>query len=106
MRRPTILIAAGLLLLIIKSNAQQPDFNGTWEGKISVGVDLRIVFHVVGNADGSYKSTMDSPDQGGFNLPCDTTIISNGNISIEMKAINAVYTGKFTTDSTIEGQFT
>jgi uncharacterized protein len=105
MRKQIILFPLCLLLLCIKSSAQ-PDFRGTWEGKVNVGVDLRIIFHVSQNQGKSFSATMDSPDQSAFGLPCDTTIISNDSIRIEMRGINAVYAGKFTTDSTIAGTLT
>lgn len=102
LRKQITLLPLCLLLLCIRSNAQ-PDFAGTWEGKVNVGVDLRIIFHVVQNQDKSFSATTDSPDQGAFGIECDTTIVSNDSIRIEMKGINAIYSGKITTDSTIEG---
>jgi alpha/beta superfamily hydrolase len=106
MRTQTILIAACLLAFVIKTNAQQADFNGTWEGKISVGVDLRVIFHVARNENGSFTTTTDSPDQDAFNIPCDATIVSGDSIRIEMKGMNAVYAGKLISDSAITGHLT
>ena len=42
---------------------QQSKIAGTWEGKINVGVPLRIVFHFKDSL-GFLTGTTDSPDQG------------------------------------------
>ena len=34
-----------LLLATITANAQTKDISGIWEGKLNVGVELRLVFH-------------------------------------------------------------
>lgn len=73
---------------------------------MNVGIELRIVFHIKQQADGSLKSTADSPDQSAYGLKCDTTILSGNELSIQMLDLGASFTGKMTDDSTIEGLFT
>jgi len=79
---------------------------GTWEGKLNVGIELRIVFHIKMQANGSLKSTADSPDQSAFGLKCDTTILSGDELSIQMLDLGASFTGKMVNDSTVDGIFT
>ena len=96
-----------LLLLPFQSIRGQADlFIGTWEGKLNIGIELRIVFHVKKQADGSLKSSADSPDQSAYGLKCDTTFHTGNELSIQMKDLGASFTGKLTDDSTIEGTFT
>lgn len=93
------------LILSIPATSQQPDYSGTWVGTLSVGVDLRIVFHISGDNKGNYHSSADSPDQSVYGLKCDTTYVSNNELTIEMKDLFASFKGKLVNDSTIEGQF-
>ena len=80
-------------------------FAGTWLGKLNVGTELRIVFHISENATGGWSATMDSPDQSAYGLKCDTTIITGSDITVRMNRLNASYSGKLNTDSTIDGTF-
>lgn len=99
-----------LFILILHSlamNAQSSQkFIGSWEGTLSVGVDLRLVFHVEETAEGKFKATMDSPDQGAFGIDCDAVTIDNGSITISMAALGAKYEGRMVNDSNINGNFT
>ena len=96
-----------LLLLPFQFVWGQPGrFIGTWEGKLNVGIELRIVFHITQQPDGSLKSTADSPDQSAYGLKCDTTILSGNELTIQMLDLSASYTGKMIDVSTLEGIFT
>ncbi len=96
-----------LCFLTEGSTAQTPGaFVGTWEGKINVGVELRVVFHVKELGTGVFVSTADSPDQDSYGYKCDTTTISGNSITIEIHSLNATYNGKLVDDSTIDGTFT
>lgn len=98
-----------ILLLLLPFQfvwCQTGGFIGTWEGKLNVGIELRIVFHIKQQADGSLQSTADSPDQSAYGLKCDTTIVSGNELTIQMLDLGASYTGKITDDSTMEGIFT
>jgi hypothetical protein len=96
-----------LLLLTAQFVFGQPvKITGTWEGKLNVGIELRIVFQIKQQSDGSLKSTADSPDQSAFGLKCDTTVLSGNELNIQMIDLGATFTGKMIDDSTIEGVFT
>lgn len=85
---------------------QTSKFIGTWQGSLNVGVELRIVFHITGDEKNGFISTADSPDQSAYGLKCDVTTINTNEVSIEMKSLNASFSGKLINDSTIEGAFT
>jgi hypothetical protein len=60
--------------------AQQQDISeisieGIWEGKLKVpGTELRIVFKISKNSDGTLTATLDSPDQGATDIPVEEVI--------------------------------
>ncbi len=96
------------LLSVIGNSFAQPvtNFTGSWEGKLNVGIELRIIFHIKENGKGGFISTADSPDQSAYGLQCDATTVSGQTITIEMNSLRASYSGKLLNDSTIEGTFT
>ena len=68
---------------------------GHWKGVLNVNhVSLHIVFHIAVLADGSYSTTMDSPDQGANGIPAAKTQFTYPNLRLEWPAINGVFTGK------------
>src|SRR4029078_8671905 len=94
-----------LLLATITANAQTKDISGIWEGKLNVGVELRLVFHFTKNSDGTYKGTMDSPDQNAKDIPCSKVTVSADSVIAEIKMINGAYKAAITNDSTLSGQW-
>ena len=105
-RITTILI---LLLSVITLSAQ--DITGTWKGKLSFedqmgnSQELAIVFHISAT-EGGYSSTLDSPDQGGFDIPADTTIFENSEVTIKKAEYDVVYVGKLGGDTELKGTLT
>ncbi len=83
--------------------AQQKDIAGIWEGKLNVGVTLRIVFHFEKNADGTFSGSLDSPDQGVKGIPCSNVSLSGDSIMVEIKPINGSFSGTLINDSVIDG---
>ena len=65
------IIIISILFFLTFSGFSQ-DITGDWGGKLKVqGIQLRIVFHIT-EKNGRYGATMDSPDQGAYNLPVDS----------------------------------
>ena len=90
---------AGLLSL----NAQ--DISGTWNGLLDIGgTKLRLVMHI-SQADGSYTTLLDSPDQGATGIPTDKTTFVDGELRVEAAGLGMVYTGQLKEAGTIEGTF-
>jgi len=102
----TSITAMFCAMIVSCQQQQQTSFKGSWKGTLSVGVELPIVFHINKDDKGNWKTTADSPDQGAFGIPCDTTIVDDNTIKIEMRSLRASFSGKLTNDSTINGTFT
>ncbi|NOT74876.1 MAG: alpha/beta fold hydrolase [Cyclobacteriaceae bacterium] len=77
---------------------------GDWEGTIQQ-VGLKLVFHIK-TENGLLQSSMDSPMQGAFKIPCSLTELKNGELLIELAALNAFYKGTLNiSDQTISGSW-
>ncbi|MBL7745826.1 MAG: alpha/beta hydrolase [Chitinophagaceae bacterium] len=101
-------ISFTLLLLLFSYVLPAQEVNklvGSWEGKLNVGIELRVVFHIKEDAKSGFITTADSPDQSAYGLKCDNTTIKENEVIIEMNTMNASFTGKLLNDSTIEGMF-
>jgi hypothetical protein len=96
-----------IFLLAVSASLGQPvkKFIGTWQGTLKAGVELRMVFHVKENGSGGLVTTGDSPDQSAYGLKCDTSFVNGDNLTIEMHALTASFTGRLVNDSTIDGKF-
>ncbi|HTD94845.1 MAG TPA: alpha/beta fold hydrolase [Chitinophagaceae bacterium] len=81
-------------------------FIGTWEGKLNVGIELRLVFHVADPGSGTLVTTMDSPDQSAYGIKCDSTFATRDSITVFLKALKASFAGRLTGDSLLEGVYT
>jgi hypothetical protein len=102
--RCLILVIFSLILFSTLTFSQSVNPAGIWQGKLSVqGTELRIVFKIKDTL--GLHATMDSPDQGGSNIPCDTVIVSATGLTIGMKSIGGQYEGTFTNDTSIDGKW-
>jgi pimeloyl-ACP methyl ester carboxylesterase len=102
-----IFVSAFAVCIFLQAASQDAKkFVGTWQGKLNVGVELRLVLHVKLQPDGTLSSTLDSPDQNAFDIPTDTTIAKGNELGFEMSKLNVSFTGKLTNDTTIDGTFT
>ncbi|MEM7655540.1 MAG: alpha/beta fold hydrolase, partial [Bacteroidota bacterium] len=88
-----------LALLVVQAAPNGPV--GSWEGTLNVqGISLRVVFHV-SEADGDYKSTMDSPDQQAFGIPTDATTWSDGQLQIKAGKMSMNFIGQLEGDQIV-----
>ncbi|MEA2022433.1 MAG: alpha/beta hydrolase [Candidatus Caldatribacteriota bacterium] len=92
--------------------AQQQDtseisIEGIWEGKLKVpGTELRIVFKISKNSDGTLTATLDSLDQGVTGIPVEEVIFRDNTLRLEVKSVGGVYEGKVSEDFlVIEGEW-
>lgn len=99
MRKVMVISLLVILLLAqgIQVSAQDgvnSDIAGIWAGALQVpGAQLRIVFHISRNSDGSLTSKMDSLDQGVMGFPTDRTTFNGRDLHIELTAAQATYDG-------------
>ncbi len=67
---------------------------GDWSGVLDVGAaKLKLVLHFTAEADGKWRGTMDSPDQGANGIKIDTVTLETQSLKFEMKALGAAYEG-------------
>ncbi|HEX4945282.1 MAG TPA: alpha/beta hydrolase [Blastocatellia bacterium] len=96
-----------LLTLVLSTFAQDATaLKGDWSGVLDVGAaKLKLILHFTPGDDGTWRGTMDSPDQGANGLKMDTITLEGQTLKFVMKALGASYeatlsgnelTGKFT----------
>jgi pimeloyl-ACP methyl ester carboxylesterase len=98
------------LLVILFATIQlcsfgQSPFTGIWEGKINVGVNVRLVFTIREDASQKFTAVMDMPDQGVNAMVSKNVSVSKDSIVINIKEFDATYTGVQINDTTIQGKW-
>jgi pimeloyl-ACP methyl ester carboxylesterase len=59
-----------------------------WEGTLKAGaVEIRLVFHLFKQKDGSYAGTLDSPDQGATGLVLDEVSVKADKVRLELTGV-------------------
>jgi uncharacterized protein (TIGR03435 family) len=82
-------------------------FEGTWQGTLHVGQDLRIVEKISKADAGGYKADFYSIDQTGQPFPVDKVTVDGSSITLSVKVIGGKYEGKLSGDgNTIAGSWT
>jgi uncharacterized protein (TIGR03435 family) len=89
------------------TSAPATGFEGTWQGTLHVGQDLRIVTKITKADATNYKAIFYSIDQGGQPLPIDKTVVDGSSITLNLNLISGKYEGKLSADGkTITGTWT
>lgn len=84
--------------------ARDGGIEGIWMGTLKVSLmELRVVFKISRNEDGSLVAKMDSPDQGAENIPVDKVTFDNARLHLESKVIQGSYDGIMKSDDSIDG---
>jgi pimeloyl-ACP methyl ester carboxylesterase len=79
------------ILIGVMSYGQDKNIVGTWNGKLEVGgINLRLTFNI-SDISGALTATMDSPDQGAFDIPMDSVIFENDTVRIITAALVGEY---------------
>jgi RNA polymerase sigma factor (sigma-70 family) len=74
--------------------ANDSDLQGHWKGTLQIQkTKLRLVLHIGKQADGTFATTMDSPDQGAKDMLASTTRYAAPKVHMEWKAIRGVFEG-------------
>lgn len=84
--------------------AQNP-FVGMWEGKITAGMDIKVIFTIRQDESKKFTATMDVPGQGIKEMTASEVVVSNDSIVISIKEFGGSYAGKQTDGSTIQGEW-
>lgn len=79
---------------------------GTWQGTLHAGKDLRTVVKISKGAEGTLKSVFYSIDQNPSPLPVSATSFRDGELRLNIEQVDGSYTGKMSADgSTITGEW-
>ncbi len=98
-----IILMLGAVLPTVGFGAKN-NIEGIWIGSLKVSVaELRVVFRISRNEDGSLRATMDSPDQGAKDIPVNEVTFKSGKLHLESKVIMGTYDGTLQLDDSIEG---
>ena len=98
-----IFITLTATLFFIHGFSQGKTFEGTWLGLLDIGAKIRIVFHFNKDTSGKFTGTTDSPDQNVTGIVCSMVNVNGDSIYAEIKEMNAAFTGKRTSDTSISG---
>lgn len=82
---------------------------GSWLGTLKVppSAELRVVFNLTANPDGSLSGTLDSPDQGATGISISRVTFEGGRLHIEVDSVGGHYDGTPNADgSEFSGQWT
>ena len=94
-----------LFALFTAFTATAQTVEGSWTGKLDVmGTQLNIVFNITKGDGGTFKCTMDSPDQSVKGIPAEVTVTGGTKVKITVQAINAAYEGELK-DGLLKGNF-
>jgi hypothetical protein len=81
---------------------------GDWQGTLTAGpAELRLVLHITKDADGSFKATLDSVDQGANGIPVTSIALNDSKLNFTVDSVHGAYNGKVGADGTeISGTWT
>jgi uncharacterized protein (TIGR03435 family) len=89
----------------IENTSQSID--GTWQGTLHGGQDLRLVFKISKAVSGGYTAVLYSIDQGGDGLPVTKTNLDGATVKMTLALIDGTFEGKLSPDGkTIAGTWT
>lgn len=89
-----------LLLTPVIANAQIP--NGDWNGKLKLGImKISLTLHL----DDDNKCTLDSPDQGAFNIKGNVLCNQADSLAFAIESIGASFSGRVQDGQKIHGIF-
>jgi len=97
-------LAAVMVGVAVLAGAQ--DISGDWQGPLTTPMgELRLVVHVTKQADGTYKGTMDSPDQNSNGAPLDTLTLDGSKVHFTLNVAKGFFDGALKGNGTISGNW-
>ena len=77
------------ILLGVSVGTSAQSLEGSWQGVLNVGgQQLKLVLHLAKD-----KATLDSPDQGAFDIPAKLDLLTADSVSVSVPSIGASYSG-------------
>jgi len=99
--------AISLIVLAAAFVAQAQDIAGEWQGPLITPMgELRLVLHVTKAADGTFKGTMDSPDQASLGAPLDSITLVGSKVHFTLNVAKGVFDGTLKANGSISGNWT
>src|ERR1700723_2124408 len=87
--------------------AEAQGFEGTWQGTLHVGRQLRIATKITKADGGGYKAVYYSIDEGGLPLSIDKVDVDGSSLTLTLNLMGVKYEGKLSGDGkTIAGTWT
>ncbi|HYF32990.1 MAG TPA: alpha/beta fold hydrolase [Chitinophagaceae bacterium] len=99
-----IMLVIVFAVVAFTAMAQTP-FIGIWEGKVTAGIDMRVVFTIRQDEAQKYIATMEVPDQGITGITSRDVSVNKDSIIIHVKQFSGTYTGRQVNDTTIHGEW-
>jgi pimeloyl-ACP methyl ester carboxylesterase len=92
----------------VHSATHIPSLTGTYAGTLQAGeAQLHLVLHLTQNPNGSFAGTLDSLDQGVFDIAATHVAKSESKLNLDVASVGAHYEGKISVDhKTIDGIWT
>jgi len=103
-----IIIGSAFFIVLAQQQVTSASgIEGIWEGKLKVpGTELRIVFKISKNPEGTLTATLDSLDQGVTGIPVEEVIFKDNTLRLEVKSAGGIFEGKVSQDFlVIEGEW-
>jgi uncharacterized protein len=98
--------ALTVLAAAIAATAGAQDISGDWQGPLTTPMgELRLVLHVTKQADGTYKGTMDSPDQNSNGAPLDVIALEGSKVHFTLNVAKGFFDGTLKNNGTISGNW-
>ncbi len=92
--------------VVFQLSAQETKVLGNWNGKLVLPTTkLEMIFKITTDESGKLISKLDVPAQGAKDLQVADTKFNGDSLHLNVAMIFGKYEGKFTSDSTIEGQW-
>jgi uncharacterized protein (TIGR03435 family) len=97
----------GQAQVLAATPAEAQGFEGTWQGTLHVGRQLRIATKITKADGGGYKAVYYSIDEGGLPLSIDKVDVDGSSLTLTLNLMGVKYEGKLSGDGkTIAGTWT
>jgi hypothetical protein len=88
------------------SSALSKEFEGTWEGTIEAGGNVRrVALRLTRAADGTAMATLISVDKGNLEIPVTTVTLKGKELQVESRAVSGTYRGTLGASGEIAGEW-
>lgn len=83
-----------LILISLPAIAQQNQLVGYWQGALKIStIELRIVFKVNEKEDSTLSATLDSPDQGAYDIPVAAVTFNPPHVRFDVTSVAGFFEG-------------